>query len=62
MIINLPDTDTRVIARQLVTLRETGGIVTTGRVLTLIVLAQRDDDLETIIKTEIGRASCRERV
>ena len=90
MIINLPDTDTRVIARQLVTLRETGGIVTTGRVLTLIVLAQGDDDLETIIKTvnsvsrehparvlvlvageprgasrlmtEIGRASCRERV
>ena len=51
MIINLPDTDTRVIARQLVTLREKGGIVTTGRVLTLIVLAQRDDDLETIIKT-----------
>ncbi|MCG7438003.1 MULTISPECIES: glucose-6-phosphate dehydrogenase assembly protein OpcA [Corynebacterium] len=51
MIINLPDTDTRVIARQLVTLRETGGIVTTGRVLTLIVLAQGDDDLETIIKT-----------
>ena len=46
MIINLPDTDTRVIARQLVTLREKGGIVTTGRVLTLIVLAQRDDDLE----------------
>ncbi|WP_295628742.1 glucose-6-phosphate dehydrogenase assembly protein OpcA [uncultured Corynebacterium sp.] len=51
MIINLPDTDTRVIARQLVTLRETGGIVTTGRVLTLIVLAQEADDLETIIKT-----------
>lgn len=50
-IINLPDTDTRDIARQLVTLRETGGIVTTGRVLTLIVLAQGDDDLETLIKT-----------
>ena len=32
MIINLPDTDTRVIARQLVTLREKGGIVTTGRI------------------------------
>lgn len=49
MIIDLPDTDTRDIARKLVTLRETGGVVTTGRVLTLIVLADRDDDLETIV-------------
>ncbi|ALA67383.1 glucose-6-phosphate dehydrogenase assembly protein OpcA [Corynebacterium lactis] len=51
MIINLPDTDTGSIARQLVKLREQGGIVTTGRVLTLIVLAKSDDDLESIIDT-----------
>ena len=51
MIIDLPDTDTRDIARKLVTLRETGGIVTTGRVLTLIVLAHRDDDIENIVAT-----------
>lgn len=51
MIVNLPDTDTASIARQLVKLREQGGIVTTGRVLTLIVLAKSDDDLEGIITT-----------
>lgn len=51
MIINLPNTDTSTVARQLVTLREQGGIVTTSRVLTLIVLAKSDDDLEQIVKT-----------
>lgn len=51
MIVNLPDTDTASIARQLVQLREQGGIVTTGRVLTLIVLAKSEDDLESIIST-----------
>lgn len=51
MIINLPDTDTGTIARELRRLREQGGIVTTGRVLTLIVLTTSDDDLESIIDT-----------
>lgn len=51
MIVNLPDTDTASIARRLVQLREQGGIVTTGRVLTLIVLAKSEDDLENIIST-----------
>lgn len=51
MIINLPHTDTATVARQLVTLREQGGVVTTSRVLTLIVLAKSDDDLEHIVRT-----------
>lgn len=50
MIVTLPNTDTSHIARQLVKLREQGGIVTTGRVLTLIVLAKREDNLERIIE------------
>lgn len=38
MIITLPETDTRTISRRLVSMREQLGIMTTGRVLTLIVL------------------------
>ncbi len=57
MIKNLPDTDTRDIARELLTLREDGGGAATGRVLTLIVLAQREDDLARIISiaNEVSR-------
>ncbi len=51
MIIELPHTDTRRIAKELTALREKGGLVATGRVLTLIVLARRGDDLESIIAT-----------
>lgn len=51
MNITLSDTDTRDVARELVRIREDRGIVATGRVLTLIVLAQHDDDLDTIIAT-----------
>lgn len=51
MIITLSDTDTRDVARELVSRRDDGGVVATGRVLTLIVLAARGDDLETIIAT-----------
>ena len=50
MIIKLSDTNTREIAKQLVSVRDSGGQVTTGRVLTLIVVASEDDDLESIIK------------
>ncbi|MEJ5919807.1 MULTISPECIES: glucose-6-phosphate dehydrogenase assembly protein OpcA [unclassified Corynebacterium] len=51
MIITLPDTTTRAIAKQLVQLREQGGDGATGRVLTLIVLSRSEDDLEDIIAT-----------
>ena len=50
MIIKRSDTNTREIAKQLVSVRDSGGQVTTGRVLTLIVVASEDDDLESIIK------------
>lgn len=51
MNITLSDTDTRDVAKELVRIREDRGIVATGRVLTLIILAQHDDDLESIIAT-----------
>ena len=38
MIIDLPDTDTGEVAHKLVELRETGGAVALGRVLTLIIV------------------------
>ncbi|MEZ2121264.1 MULTISPECIES: glucose-6-phosphate dehydrogenase assembly protein OpcA [unclassified Corynebacterium] len=50
MIFKLPDTDTREIAAELVSIRESGAQVTTGRVLTLIVVADADDDIECLIK------------
>ena len=49
MIINLPNTTTRDISKRLVTVRESGGEVTTGRVLTLIIVASINDDYETFI-------------
>lgn len=48
MIIDLPDTTTRSIAEGLVTMRETSA-QTTGRVLTLIVVAEASDDLNRIV-------------
>ena len=49
MIVRLRDTDTRKISKQLIALREDGGEVTTGRVLTFVVLANASDDLEKIV-------------
>lgn len=49
MIINLPNTTTRDISKRLVTVRESGGEVTTGRVLTLIIVVSINDDYETFI-------------
>lgn len=48
MIINLPDTSTRKIAASLLDARESNS-QTTGRVLTLIVVAAMDDDVDHII-------------
>ncbi|MBN9643443.1 glucose-6-phosphate dehydrogenase assembly protein OpcA [Corynebacterium mendelii] len=48
MIFTLSDTDTRQIAKKLVTIREAHGQATTGRVLTLIVVADPNDDIEAI--------------
>ena len=39
MILDLPDTDTGAINKKIVALREEGGAITLGRVLTLVVTA-----------------------
>ena len=48
MIIPLPNTTTREISKKLVEAQE-HYTLTTGRVLTLIVAAREDDDLENIL-------------
>lgn len=51
MIFDLPNTGTREIAKQLVSIRESGTQVATGRVLTLIVIANTNDEIEPLIET-----------
>lgn len=51
MIIDLPDTSTQVIGKRLRSLREERGEVTTGRVLTFIVVADGSDDIDGILAT-----------
>lgn len=48
MIIDLPDTDTAQISRELVSARERIGISALGRVLTLVVIASADEEADTI--------------
>lgn len=50
MIFRLEDTTTSAIADKLTTLRETGAQGTTGRVLTLIVVASADDEVECLVR------------
>ncbi|MEJ5927213.1 glucose-6-phosphate dehydrogenase assembly protein OpcA [Corynebacterium sp. H128] len=49
MIFELADTSTRDIAKQLVTIREMGNQVTTGRVLTLIVVTDTSSPIDDIL-------------
>ena len=49
MIIDLPDTSTQVLTKRLRTLREERGEVTSGRVLTLIVVADGHEDIDAIL-------------
>ncbi|MBD8030371.1 glucose-6-phosphate dehydrogenase assembly protein OpcA [Corynebacterium gallinarum] len=51
MIFELPDTSTHEIAKTLSRLRESGTQVTTGRVLTLIVVARSDNDVQAITES-----------
>lgn len=48
MIIDMPDTTTSAVSKRLVTLREEGGVVALGRVLTLIIVANRGDEEDAI--------------
>ncbi|KXP14450.1 glucose-6-phosphate dehydrogenase assembly protein OpcA [Tsukamurella pseudospumae] len=58
MILDLPDTSTQEVSKQLVRLRETGGAVTLGRVLTLIISADEGEPTESSI--EATNAASRE--
>ncbi|EGD56105.1 glucose-6-phosphate dehydrogenase assembly protein OpcA [Gordonia neofelifaecis] len=56
MIVDLPDTSTLDISKKLVQVRRTGGAVTLGRVLTLIIDLDADDDAEDAVEAS-NRAS-----
>ncbi|WP_040769019.1 glucose-6-phosphate dehydrogenase assembly protein OpcA [Tsukamurella sp. 1534] len=58
MILDLPDTSTQEVSKKLVQLRETGGAVTLGRVLTLIISAEEGEPTESAI--EATNAASRE--
>ncbi|WP_211220593.1 glucose-6-phosphate dehydrogenase assembly protein OpcA [Gordonia shandongensis] len=58
MIVDLPDTSTIEISKKLVSVRRTGGAVTLGRVLTLIIDIDDDTDAEAAI--EASNAASRE--
>lgn len=58
MIIRLENTTSAAVASRLVTVREEGGVVALGRVLTLIVLAHGPDNVEEAI--EVTNAASRE--
>ncbi|MGE2728137.1 glucose-6-phosphate dehydrogenase assembly protein OpcA [Mycolicibacterium vaccae] len=49
MIVDLSDTTTNEISRQITLLREEGGALTLGRVLTLVVVADDDETLEVAV-------------
>ena len=40
MIVNLPDTTTSKVSKKLMSLREQGGVIALGRVLTLVVVTK----------------------
>ncbi|MFJ1455125.1 glucose-6-phosphate dehydrogenase assembly protein OpcA [Nocardia wallacei] len=49
MIVDMPTTDTRSVAKRLVKLRESNGVITTGRVLTLVVCTLDSSEAEDAI-------------
>jgi glucose-6-phosphate dehydrogenase assembly protein OpcA len=54
MIVDLPDTTTNVINKRITSLREEGGAITLGRVLTLVVAPDTEDILEYAIEAAVG--------
>ncbi len=54
MIVDLPDTTTNVINKRITSLREEGGAITLGRVLTLVVAPDPEDILEYAIEAAVG--------
>ena len=53
MIVDLPDTSTGVVAKRIVEVRESGGAISLGRVLTLVVVAEHDEPTEGAISAAI---------
>ena len=54
MIVDLPDTTTNVINKRITALREEGGAITLGRVLTLVVAPDRPEILEDAIEAAVS--------
>ena len=54
MIVDLPDTTTNIINKRITSLREEGGAITLGRVLTLVVAPDTEDILEYAIEAAVG--------
>jgi glucose-6-phosphate dehydrogenase assembly protein OpcA len=54
MIVDLPDTTTNVVNKRITTLREEGGAITLGRVLTLVVAPHHEDILEDAIDAAVS--------
>jgi glucose-6-phosphate dehydrogenase assembly protein OpcA len=57
MIVELPDTSTNVVAKKIVEVRESGGAISLGRVLTLVVCADHGEPTEGAIEAAIGASS-----
>lgn len=54
MIVELPDTSTNEVAKKIVEVRESGGAISLGRVLTLVVVGERGEPTESAIEAAIG--------
>ncbi|MCH5643498.1 MULTISPECIES: glucose-6-phosphate dehydrogenase assembly protein OpcA [unclassified Gordonia (in: high G+C Gram-positive bacteria)] len=54
MIIELPDTSTNEVAKKIVSVRESGGAISLGRVLTLVVCADHGEPTEGAIEAAVG--------
>ena len=57
MIVTLPDTTTNEVAKKIVMVREAGGAISLGRVLTLVVVAEHGEPTEAAIEAAIGASS-----
>ncbi len=54
MIVDLPDTTTNEINKRITSLREEGGAITLGRVLTLVVAPDSEEILEDAVEASVG--------
>ena len=54
MIVDLPDTTTNAVNKRITSLREEGGAITLGRVLTLVVAPDSEAILEDAIEAAVG--------